>query len=82
MPSADLVARIAEEAAALPPDKQSTILDFVLFVKQRATNSPTAEDGDAAWERIINDPRPRPKLEAFLREAEAEGEEPLDLNRM
>ena len=81
MPSADLAARIAEEAAALPPDKQSTVLDFVLFVKQRA-NSPTAEDGDAAWERIINDPRPRPKLEAFMKEALAEGSEPLDLERM
>ena len=81
MPSADLAARIAEEAAALPPEKQSTVLDFVLFVKQQG-NSPAAEDGDAAWERIINDPRPRPKLEAFMKEALAEGSEPLDLERM
>jgi len=41
------------------------------------------EDGDAAWERIINDPKPRPKLEAFAKAALAEGgEEPLDLNRL
>lgn len=81
MPSADLATRIAEEAAALPPEKQSTVLDFVLFVKQQ-TNSPVGEDGDAAWERIINDPRPRPKLEAFMKAALAEGSEPLDLERM
>ncbi len=80
MPSADLAARIAEEAATLPPEKQSTVLDFVLFVKQQI--SAAGEDGDAAWERIINDPRPRPKLEAFMKEALAEGSEPLDLERM
>jgi hypothetical protein len=29
-------------------------------------------DGDAAWERIIRDPRPRPALSALIDEAEAE----------
>ncbi len=81
MPSADLAARIAEEAAALPPEKQSTVLDFVLFVKQQG-RSPAAQDGDAAWERIINDPRPRPKLEAYLKSIENEPTEPLDLDRL
>ena len=28
-------------------------------------------DGDAAWERLIHDPRPRPALSALLDEAEA-----------
>jgi hypothetical protein len=41
------------------------------------------EEGDAAWERIINDPRPRPKFDAFVKAAMAEGgEEPLDLDRL
>lgn len=31
------------------------------------------EDGDAAWERIIADPRPRPRLEAFMKSAVTEG---------
>ena len=31
-------------------------------------------DGDAAWERIIHDPRPRPALEKLLDEVEAECE--------
>ena len=78
----DLAARIAEESASLPPDKQSAVLDFVLFVKHRGEHAAASEDGDAAWERILGDPRPRPKWEAYLREASAEGEEPLDLGRM
>lgn len=79
----DLTARIAEEAASLPPEKQSAVLDFVLFVKQRAETPAEAEsEGDAAWERIINDPRPRPKLEAYLKSLENEPTEPLDLDRL
>lgn len=31
-------------------------------------------DGDAAWERIIHDPRPRPGLEQLLDEVETERE--------
>jgi hypothetical protein len=29
-------------------------------------------DGDASWERILHDPRPRPALNALLDEAEAD----------
>jgi hypothetical protein len=32
---------------------------------------------DEQWERIIADPWPRPKLEAFVKEALSEGSEPL-----
>jgi hypothetical protein len=34
------------------------------------------------WEQIINDPRPPPKLEAFIENARAEGSEPLDLDEL
>ena len=37
---------------------------------------------DAHWEQLINDPKPRPKLESFLRESSAEGESPLDPSRL
>lgn len=38
---------------------------------------------DDRWEKIISDPRPLPKLEAFFRNAAAEGgEEPLDPDRL
>jgi hypothetical protein len=79
MPSTDVAIRIAEEVAALSPERQSAVLDFVLFIKEQASE---VETGDAAWERIINDPRPRPKLESFVRESAAEGKELLDLYRL
>lgn len=39
-------------------------------------------EGDQRWEEIIDDERPRPKLDAFVEEARAEGSEPLDLNKL
>ena len=70
----DLAVRIAEESAALPRDKQSAVLKFILFVKERG-------DGDAAWEQIIGRPEGYPKLAAFLRASAQEGEEPLHAGR-
>jgi hypothetical protein len=72
----ELTQRIAEEAATLPLERQNEILDFVLFVKQRL------RDDDEAWERTLADDRPRPRLDAFLRAATVEGEEPLDPARL
>ena len=39
-------------------------------------------EGDQRWEEIIDDQRPRPKLDAFVENARAEGSEPLDLDRL
>ncbi len=58
----DLTERLAAECATLSPEKQSTVLDFILFVKQSAAES----RDDAEWERIIADRSPRPRLEAYL----------------
>ncbi|MEO8043889.1 MAG: hypothetical protein ABI674_03200 [Spartobacteria bacterium] len=41
-----------------------------------------AQQDDEQWERIIADPRPRPKLDAFVKGALSEGSEPLDLKRL
>ena len=41
-----------------------------------------AQVDDDRWEEIINEPVPRPKLQAFIEQATTEGSEPLDLNRM
>ena len=65
---------IVELCEALPLEKQAEIADFARFL--------LARQGDERWEQIISDPTPRPKLEAYFRQAEAEGEEPLDLDRM
>ncbi|MGA2498522.1 MAG: hypothetical protein ABSH20_12310 [Tepidisphaeraceae bacterium] len=60
---------------ALPDDKRDQVADFARFLLDR--------QGDERWERIIADPKPRPKLEAFMEASRAEGgEEPLDLDRM
>jgi hypothetical protein len=80
--SPDLAARIAEESATLPAEKLASVLDYVLFMKHQAAQAEPESEGDAAWERIIADPRPRPKLEAYLKSIEAEGCEPLDLSRL
>ena len=39
-------------------------------------------EGHRRWEEIIDDERPRPKLDAFVEKARAEGSEPLDLNKL
>ena len=39
-------------------------------------------EGDRRWEEIIDDERPRPKLDVFVEKARAEGSEPLDLNKL
>ena len=41
-----------------------------------------AKHDDDAWERMISDARPRPKLDEFVREAMAEGSEPLDVDKL
>lgn len=64
----------------LPAAQRAEVTDFARFLASKY--APEA-DGDARWEAIIADPRPRPKLEAFLRDALAEGGfEPLDPEKM
>ncbi len=59
---------------SLPPDKQIEVADFARFL--------LARQGDEAWERILSEEKTRPRLEAFLRETAAEGDEPLDPSRL
>jgi hypothetical protein len=58
----------------LPEAKRAEVTDFARFL--------LAREGDERWEQIIAENKPRPKLEAFLRESVAEGSEPLDLDRL
>jgi hypothetical protein len=55
---------------ALPADKQAEVTDFARFLLERKA--------DAAWERMLQQDKPRPRLEQFLRESAAEGQERLD----
>ena len=37
---------------------------------------------DERWEKLLSEPGPRPRLEAFVRESAEEGESPLDIDRL
>ncbi|MGH7214035.1 MAG: hypothetical protein ACREIT_04670 [Tepidisphaeraceae bacterium] len=54
----------------LPETDRAEVADFARFL--------LSKHDDEAWERTIADPKPRPKLDAFVRAALAEGSEPLD----
>ena len=58
----------------LPEAKRVEVADFARFL--------LARQGDERWEQIIAEPKPRPKLEAFLKESAGEGSEPLEPNRL
>ena len=59
---------------ALPQEKQREVADFARFL--------LAQQGDERWEELLAAPAPRPRLDAFLRESAAEGEEPMDASRL
>ena len=63
--------RICEQ---LPAEQRAEVADFARFL--------LAKREDDAWERTLNDPRPRPKLDQFVRESLAEGSEPLDPDKL
>jgi hypothetical protein len=69
--TAEEIMRVCE---ALPADKQSELADFARFLLARLD--------DEAWEERLVFPETRPRLDAFLRDSAAEGEEPLDPNRL
>jgi hypothetical protein len=58
----------------LPAEKQPEVADFARFL--------LARQDDEAWERRLAYPEARPRLEAFLRDSAAEGDEPLDPKRL
>lgn len=71
------VEELAKICATLPVAKVEELVDFARFLQTRVAESA----GDDAWEKIIADPAPRPKLEAFAAAALAEGpSKPLEGN--
>ena len=53
----------------LPEEQRAEVADFARFL--------LAKREDEAWEKSIADKKPRPKLDEFVRDALAEGSEPL-----
>ena len=58
----------------LPERERAEVADFARFL--------LARHDDAAWERTIANPKPRPKLDAFLNALRGEGAEPIDIERL
>jgi len=73
-----IMTRAAEEILqacnALPEDKQAELADFARFL--------LARQDDEAWERRLAGTERLPRLDAFLSESAAEGDEPLDPSRL
>ena len=82
------VAEITQISHSLPPRKKAQLLDFARALQSGRKPSPPIKPktGDEEWERVINDPTPRPKLAAKLKQLErlaAEGkDEPMDWDRL
>jgi len=83
-----VVTEITRISHSLPPRKKAQLLDFARALQSSHSVPPLAKPGrgDAVWERIISDPKPRPKLTAkfkHLARLAAEGkDEPMDWNRL
>ncbi len=59
----------------LPEEKAREVVDFARFLEHQTD--------DLAWENIINAKRPRPKLDAFVKSALAEGSaESLEIDKL
>ncbi|MEI9896825.1 MAG: hypothetical protein WDN28_23960 [Chthoniobacter sp.] len=66
------VEELTKICETLPVQKVEELVDFARFLQTRVAESPD----DAAWEKIIAEPAPRPKFEAFM--AAALAEEPAE----
>lgn len=65
------IVRVCE---ALPSGKRDAVADFARFL--------LAREDDERWEKTIASTAKRPRLDAFLRESAAEGDSPLDPQRL
>ena len=73
-----LAQTIAEEVATLPEEKQFSVMDYVMFMKQRVE-----ENGDAAWERIFKDEKKMDRFAAWAEKAlKEEPVEELDFSKL
>ena len=82
------VVEITRIPHSLSPRKKAQLLDFALALQSGRSLPPLAKSksGDAEWERIINEPRPWPKLAAKLKQLECQADEgkdePMDWDRL
>lgn len=67
---------ILELCEKLSAARQHEVMDFARFLLQQEQSN--AVDADEAWEQLIGEDKPRPKLDAFTKAALAEGSEAMD----
>lgn len=67
-------AELIEISRKLSPKKRRELLKYGQTLYAQEAKKPVAveEDGDPAWERILADPKPRPKLDALATKALAD----------
>ena len=87
MKAATAETELMEISRKLAPKKRQELLKYgrTLYAQSTKKNPATmpVESGDAAWERIISDSKPRPKLRAFVeRVLREEKAEPMDIKRL
>lgn len=76
---------LMEISRKLSPKKRREWLNYghTLYTQTEKKPAAVEEDGDAAWERIIADPTPRPKLRAYVeRILREERAEPMDIKKL
>jgi len=65
---------IVDICESLSADKRMAVAEFARFLSSRAD--------DERWEHLISDPKRRQKFETFVRESAAEGDEPMNVDRL
>jgi hypothetical protein len=76
---------LLEVSRKLSPSKRRELIDYgrKLYSQKDKKAGGVEEAGDAAWKRIINDARPRPKLKAYMdRILREEKAEPMDSSKL
>ena len=77
------MANVTEELVKICGDLPEEQVGWLLKYARALQEDDFGSDGDKEWDRIVNDPQPRPKLEKFIEEAKAEGgAEPLDYEKL
>ena len=74
MKAAAAETELMEISRKLSPKKRRELLKYgrTLYTQEETKPATVEEDGDAAWERIIADSKPRPKLDAMAAKALAD----------
>lgn len=71
-PDTKSILQLCEKLSA---SRRAEVEDFARFLLQQEQSQ--SVDADDAWEALIGDAKPKPKLDEFAKAALAEGSEPM-----